>query len=223
MRTATPRTSTSRQHSALAAAASALLLTTGCTSPGAAPAPTPTATASETPDAADRAAQAVENARAAGADPSQIEILQDGVVTFEEYEAAMLRSLECMRGHGFDVRVNGTKPSDGVEVLDFEVRPTSPELEFSNEDAVAKVEECRDVWSAEVDAFWQVWSPDAVAFAERRDAAVAPAMRACLEEHGVTVADDATMRDMILASTDLQSKDADVDCVDESGYLTWQG
>lgn len=225
MRRTTPRTPPSRAARTLAAAGTALLLATACTAADAPsdPPPTGTAPAGGSRSPADVAAEAVEHLRAVGADPSQVEILQDGVVTFEEYEAAMLRSLDCIRDLGYDVRVKGTKPSDGVEVLDFEVWPTSPELEFDNEEAVAAVDACHETWSAEVDAFWQVSSPGAIAFAERRDAAVGPALRACLEDHGVTVAEGATMHDMILASGDLQSRDPDVDCLDGSGYFTWQG
>lgn len=171
----------------------------------------------------DPAATAAAAARAAGADTTQVEILEDGVVTYDGYEAAMNRSLECMREHGFDVRVMGTKPVNGVTVLDFEVRGTSSATNLETESARALVEECGTTWSAQVDSFWQVSSPGAIAFKERRDAALGPAMRTCVEKHDVDLADDATMLDMIHVATDLQNKDETVDCLTEIGYFEWQG
>lgn len=162
-------------------------------------------------------------ARAAGADASQVEILEDGTVTYDEYESAMNRSFECMRERGFEVRVKGTVPSNGVTLLDYEVEGTSSGTDLESESARALIEECRTTWSAEVDRFWQVSSPDAIAYSERRDAAVKPIMRACLEEHDVDLPDDATMLDMIHAATDLQSRDEGADCITESGYTTWDG
>lgn len=212
-----PRTAAGRRHlrrSAAAAGVAALLVgTAGCTAPGTdGPGPSD-----------DPAAAAAAAARAAGADPSQVEAFEDGTVTYAEYESAMNRSFECMRERGFEVRVTGTKPYNGVTVLDFEVEGTSSATDLETEAARALLEECRTTWSAEVDAFWQVSSPDAIAWAERRDAAVMPLMRACLEEHDVDLADDATMLDMIHAATDLQNTDESVDCITQSGYPTWQG
>lgn len=207
-----PRTAAVRwllPRSAAAGVAALLITSAGCTGPstgGQGPADDPAAAA-----------------RAAGADASQVEVLEDGAVTYAEYEAAMNRSFECMRERGFEVRVKGTVPSNGVTLLDYEVEGTSSGTDLESESARALVEECRTTWSAEVDRFWQVSSPDAIAYAERRDAAIRPIMRACLEKHDVDLADDATMLDMIHAATDLQSTDESADCITESGYTTWQG
>ncbi|UZN03888.1 hypothetical protein [Cellulomonas sp. S1-8] len=211
--TGRPRSAADGWHlprSAAAAGVALLLLTTaGCGAPS-----------TSEQGAADEPALA---ARAAGADASQVEILQDGTVTYDEYESAMNRSFECMRERGFEVRVKGTVPSNGVTLLDYEVEGTSSGTDLESESARALIEECRTTWSTEVDRFWQVSSPDAIAYAERRDAAIKPIMRACLEKHDVDLPDDATMLDMIHAATDLQSKDEGADCITESGYTTWKG
>jgi len=165
----------------------------------------------------------VAEAREAGADESQLEILADGQVTYTEYEQAMNRAFACLRERDFDVDVKGTKPFNGVTVLDYQVQGTTDATNLDDPTARERMLECELRYSDAVNSFWQVMSPDAVAFIERRDAALAPGLAACLGEHDVDVPDDATMHELVLASVDLTTRDESVDCLLEIGYDEWDG
>lgn len=165
----------------------------------------------------------VAEAREAGADESQLEILADGQVTYTEYEQAMNRAFACLRERDFDVDVKGTRPFNGVTVLDYQVQGTTDATNLDDPTARERMLECELRYSDAVNSFWQVMSPDAVAFIERRDAALAPGLAACLGEHDVDVPDDATMHELVLASVDLTTRDESVDCLLEIGYDEWDG
>lgn len=165
----------------------------------------------------------VAEAREAGADESQLEILADGQVTYAEYEEAMNRAFACLRERDFDVDVKGTKPFNGVTVLDYQVQGTTDATNLDDPTARERMLECELRYSDAVNSFWQVMSPDAVAFIERRDVALAPALAGCLGAHDVDVPDDATMHELVLASVDLTTRDESVDCLLEVGYDEWDG
>lgn len=171
----------------------------------------------------DPAAAVAQEARAAGADAAQVAALDDGEVTYEEYEAAMTRAFACMREQGFQVDVRGTRPYNGVPVLDFQVRGTTAGTSLDTDAGRALLEDCTTRHSTHVEGFWQTLSPDAVAFTERRDAALRPLLRTCLEDNDVDVPDDASMQDMVASATDLLVRTDGVDCMTEIGYPTWTG
>ncbi len=201
----------SRRPVAVVLAATALLA--GCSPDEGSPVPADT----------DPAAAFAAEAHAAGADEAQVAALTDGEVTYAEYEAAMNRSFECMRTQGFQVDVKGARPYNGVTILEFEVGGTNSATNLDTEAGRALLEDCNRRHSSQVESFWQAMSPDAVAYNERRDAALSPLLRECLDRNDVDLAEDASMHDMIAAATDLLVRTDGTDCVTEIGYPTWDG
>ena len=189
-----------------------IALLSGCTAQG--------GTSATLDDAAQGALQAAE---AAGADQSQLDVLADGIVEYAEYESAMNRSFDCLRESDFAVLVKGTRMYNGVQVLDFEISGTTSATDLASDSARALMFDCTSRYSDTVESFWQSQSPDALAFNERRAEAVAPVLRACLEQHGVDLPADATLLEMINQANDLTIRDESVDCLTDSGYFSWEG
>ncbi|TQL02508.1 hypothetical protein [Cellulomonas sp. SLBN-39] len=177
----------------------------------------------ETETVDDAFAGIVAEAEAAGADEEQLDALADGVVTYDEYETSMQRAFACMRDQGFTVTVNGTKESRGVTLLDFQVAGTTAATDLATDAGRALMEDCTERHSAAVDTSWQALSPDAVAFNDRLEAALAPPLLECLRGYDVDVPDDATMHELVLHSQDLLVRDESKDCLTDVGYFTWNG
>ncbi len=171
----------------------------------------------------DAAQGALAAAKAAGADQSQLDVLVDGTVEYAEYESAMNRSFDCLRKSDFAVLVKGTRMYNGVQVLDFEISGTTSATDLASDSARALMFDCTSRYSDTVESFWQSQSPDALAFNERRAEAVAPVLRACLEQHDVDLPADATLLEMINQANDLTIRDESVDCLTDSGYFSWEG
>ncbi len=214
MRTATRPTAGRRalRHPGAIPAVLAVALLSAC---GAQDGPT-----AELDDAAQGALQAAE---AAGADQSQLDVLADGTVEYAEYESAMIRSFDCLRDADFAVLVKGTRTHNGVKVLDFEISGITTATDLASDSARALMFDCTSRYSDTVESFWQSQSPDALAFNERRAEAVAPALRACLEQHDVDLPADATLLEMINQANDLTIRDESVDCLTDAGYFSWEG
>jgi hypothetical protein len=85
-----------------------LVLVSGCTSTEPEPAASGTATGGE----AIAAGGLVQTARERGASEEQIAILEGGDVSFADYDAAVGRTLACLRDAGIDV-VGGGCPGFG--------------------------------------------------------------------------------------------------------------
>jgi hypothetical protein len=180
---------------------------TACSAGTAAPVET---TSGETSALESAAAQA----RAAGVDEDQLAILESGAVDLEEYEAAMNRAYDCMREAGATVDARGTKSYHGVTILDA----TTQALDAGD----AAVDDCYTRHALYVDSYWQVSSPGAVAYAERRAVALTPALRECLTGQGVDWPQDASFEELsnLAFGPDL---DPASNCLERIGYPTWEG
>jgi hypothetical protein len=176
-------------------------------SPAVVPDDAPSATLSPLESAAD-------SARAGGADAAQVAVLESGTVEFEDYESAMNRAYECMRAGGVEVVVHGVTPHHGVTVLDVAIE-SSPEA-----DALA--DDCYHRHAEYVDAYWQVSSPDAVAYDERRAVALTPPLRQCLTEHDIDWPKDASFTELSNLAFG-PGTDPAANCLDEIGYSEWDG
>jgi len=170
----------------------------------------PAETTAETSPLESSAAQA----RAAGVDEAQLAVLESGAVEFEDYETAMNRAYDCMREAGATVDVRGTKSYHGVTVIDA----TTQALDAGD----AAVDDCYTRHALYVDSYWQVSSPDAVAYAERRAVALTPALRECLTGQGVDWPRDASFEELsnLAFGPDL---DPASNCLERIGYPTWEG
>jgi hypothetical protein len=128
-------------------------------------------------------------ARAHGADQSQVDVFADGHVTYDEYEQAMTRAFECQRALGATVSVTGTVEKGGVTRIQYTTTTGGADT--------AALDDCYTRFAQAVDMYWQVSSPDALAFQEQRAAALMPALRECLTEHGVDWSDDESFHDLL--------------------------
>jgi hypothetical protein len=183
----------------LAVASGAVAAVSGCAGPGADLSPLE---------------EAAIKAQDAGVDADQLEVLQSGEIGFEEYEAAMNRAYDCMREAGITVDLRGTKQYHGVTILDA---TTSTKAVGSGREA-----DCYERHARYVDAYWQVESPDAVAYAARREVALRPALQQCLTDRGIDWPQDASFTEL----SDLAfgpGTDPAANCLDEIGYSEWVG
>ncbi|GIG20910.1 hypothetical protein Cch01nite_16340 [Cellulomonas chitinilytica] len=158
--------------------------------------------------------QSAASAREAGVDEAQLAILESGSVGFEDYELAMNRAYECMRAAGVDVDVRGVKPYHGVTILDVTIEGGG------HADALA--EDCYERHARYVDAYWQVSSPDAVAYAERRAVALKPALQQCLTDQDVDWPQDASFEELGNLAFG-PGTDPEQSCFEQIGYSQWEG
>ncbi|MBX6370901.1 MAG: hypothetical protein IRZ02_01410 [Acidothermus sp.] len=160
-------------------------------------------------------------AKAAHADESQIAILSKGEVTYADYESAMNRYFDCLRSSGYTVLIHGTKKFNGVTVIDYVLQglPGGQGPSSREQDPTTK---CYERYAEFVDGYWQANSPDAYAFEQRREKALAPALRSCLRDHQVDVPADASFVEMIALDGHLSMR-TKFSCMMAIGYQDWQG
>lgn len=191
------------------------LTVAGC-SGGEAPTSSSSGSATVRIERPDPMVEAQQGAAQAGADPEQIAVLADGVVTYDEYEQSLERAFACMREAGSTVTVSAPKQQNGVTVLPY----TFTAADDAQRDAA---DACFLRYADFVDTYWQVGSPGAVAFEERRSAALLPALRECLDEHEVDWAEDETFDELVSKGATKPSDPVQFNCMAEIGYAKWSG
>lgn len=97
------------------------------------------------------------------ADSSQLEILSKGQVSFEDYEAAFGRAVDCGRRLGYEVEVQ-LDESDGFRFLQLGIVP--PGEDPGSEAAMFEWDDCYRRYVAAVDKAWQLGHSDLRAAAE---------------------------------------------------------
>ncbi len=166
--------------------------------------------------------RALTKARAAGADKTQLDILSKSTLAYVDYESAMNRYFDCLRKAGYSVNIGRPASRNGVTLLEYTVG-AAPGHGAPADGKIDPVSwGCYTKYARFVDTYWQTSTPDALAFEERREKALAPDLRVCLSKHGVDVPTDASFTDMIQLSTGLLQK-TKFSCMDEIGYSDWQG
>ena len=179
---------------------------TGCSS----------STPSAPPASADAVAGGMAEAKAAGADPSQIELFADGAISYADYETAMNRYVGCVRDVGYPATVNGTRVSQGVTVLNYDV-PVPAGKSSDLADA------CYDKYAKFVDVYWQASSSDAIAFGDRREQALKLQLHDCLVRYKVDVPADASFDELIKSAVAHLQKVGSQNCMSDIGYGAWHG
>ncbi len=155
-------------------------------------------------------------AKAAGADPSQIALFEDGAISYADYETAINRYASCARDAGYTVTIAGTRASQGVTVLNYTLAvPTGKTSDLADA--------CYDKYAKFVDTYWQASSPDAIAFSDRREKVLKPQLHDCLVRYKVDVPDDASFDELVKSAVDHLQKDESQNCMVDVGYGTWQG
>ncbi|KGM13807.1 hypothetical protein [Cellulomonas bogoriensis] len=158
------------------------LALTGCTGDEPGSAATDDARA---PD--DQVSRQLDAARQQGASEEQLQIIESGEVTFDAYEAAVLRTIECLQDEGFDV--------DGPEVVELsgfpEVTYTYPVWTEgrTDEEAGQVARACEDEHSSAVQGLYRN-SPEAQQAQAALVAEHRPAVVTCLQDQGVEATGD---------------------------------
>lgn len=116
-------------------------------------------------------------ARAAGASAEQIALLDDGEVTFAEYEAAILAMVECARQKAIEVVVLGVDESEGFPRINYAIPADVPGM--TEADILSSVDQCGRLHSERVEAVWQLGHGDGAARLAK--------MTACLKANDVDV------------------------------------
>lgn len=164
-------------------------------------------------------AGALAEATAAGADESQLEVLSGSEVTFDQYQGAIDRALECMSDAGLEVVTNEVIRWNGKDMVSYAVGAGA----LTEEQTLPVKDECYVSYAQFVDMYWQGSTPDALAYSDRREAALREPLAQCLAGYGVDAPDEASFRELLVLASGHVGADPDQDCVTDIGYSTWEG
>lgn len=163
-------------------------------------------------------AAALSEAEEAGAADAQIAALRDavseGAVTIDLVREAARRAVTCMTERGIEAQVTGSTLSHGLVLPGYTADPRGDAA------AGAQVERCDSREHFWVGKAYQL-QPSSVEAMERHVESRAPAIRACLEEHGVPtegVRSGSALAD--LASRAMHDS-IGVGCLAEAGVNAW--
>jgi hypothetical protein len=154
----------------------------------------------------------INDAKAAGSSPEQIEALEDawrtGTLSFEAYNDAVDRALRCVREAGFRIFADEVTVYQGLRMRLYSVqsRPDAQE---------PAVEGCIKRHSYFVERAYQL-QPASLEAKEQHFAQYRDALIDCLADAGVAVDQQMTM-DEILRSVG-KGMDNGVDCLRDTGY-----
>lgn len=169
----------------------------------------------------DLVAAALADARASGADASEIEALNDardsGMVTAESYKAAQRRTLDCIAESGAMVTDVVETEQSTLPVLDATVR-AGPGM--SDDDLLATMDRCEARFSAALKGVYFQQPSSLEEWFARVEAHRAEVI-ACLRERGATIADDAPMDELFRVTEEVNLSTADeghpINCMVEVG------
>lgn len=156
----------------------------------------------------------LDQAESADADESQIAILRQEEITFDDYSAAISRTVECISAHGIPVVGPSIVRHQGQDILEFSFGASS---DLENE----LVSECIQVYSAFVDRFWQTSTVTALEWVDRLIGAMTEPMMQCLGDFGVDVPRGATWWEMVPLAGDHADANPDEDCFHVIGFFGW--
>jgi hypothetical protein len=145
-------------------------------------------------------------AREAGASEAQVALLADGLLTFAEYEQAVLAMVACSRLEGVEVVALGIDRSGGYPVVNYAI---PAEVAGMTEQVVlAKVDGCAATHSANTEIIWQLGHSRTDEKFEK--------LYQCLEANGVEFIEGELSEAMQAAVELLDSGGAD--CLGDAGF-----
>jgi hypothetical protein len=159
-------------------------------------------------------ARLLESAREGGASAEQLGVLQTGQVTFEQYQAAVNQTVDCMRDAGIDVIGDDVTQTRGFPEISYSFANSSAGR--TAEQTLAIADECIATHSMYIEQAYQL-APGSL---EQQEAAFDPyreSMVQCVRDNGGDVADDATAADVLIAAAALEVETG-VSCTSQSGY-----
>jgi len=180
--------------------------------------------ASESGNATDSSTTVVETApsggvvvaaREAGASEEQVAVLEGGEVSFADYEAAVNRSIACMRAAGIEVVGGEVDDSRGYPVIPYSFAGSSEGR--SDEQTLALADACMSEHSMFVEGAYQT-SPAALEAQDARFQPFRDGIVDCIRENEGDVEADAPREQVLLAAFQVQEAGGP-DCLAESGFL----
>lgn len=153
------------------------------------------------------------SARASGASAEQIAVLEGGEVTFEQYQAAVERTIACMRDAGIEVVGDTVTEPRGFPEIQYSFAQSSAGRSDEQTEAIA--DDCIRVNSMYVEAAHQT-SPGSLEAQEKNFDKFRPALIQCLRDNGVDVADDAAQGDLFTESGRIWETKK-IDCLSQAG------
>ncbi len=158
-------------------------------------------------------------AEANGASATQLALFEDGVLTFAEYELALLDTFDCARAAGVEVVEQGVQQtSDGYPRLSYLVPMESGGLDA--EATAASFESCYLQHGRSADIAWQLGNdPDnqSGVFEAKLDA-----LAECLDANGVPTAPGSISQENLpeaMAASERIVSEGGPSCVIESGIV----
>lgn len=155
----------------------------------------------------------VETARARGASEEQIEVLERGDISFADYDAAVGRTLTCLRDAGIDVVGGEVTEARGFPEIQYSFVGSSAGR--TDEQTLALADECINANSFFIEGAYQM-SPAAIEAQDARFEPYRPVIVECIRANGGEVEDGAGREQVLLAAIGVQEKG--IDCLAQSGF-----
>jgi len=153
-------------------------------------------------------------AREGEADAEQLAALDDAAVTFAEYEAAVGRTLACMREAGIDVVGAEVSETRGFPEIRYSFAGSSPGR--TDEQTVALADTCLNTHSRFVEGAYQT-APTVLEVLDARFEPYRAAIIECIRSAGGEVANDAGRETVVAAAFTVQESSGSF-CLSDSGY-----
>jgi hypothetical protein len=153
----------------------------------------------------------VETARERGASEEQIAVLQGGDVSYADYDAAVGRTLACMRDAGIEVVGGQVSEARGFPEIPYSFAGSSAGR--TDEQTLALADQCINTHSFFIEGAYQM-SPAALEAQDARFEPYRAAIVECIRSNGGEVEDGAGREQVVLAATTVQG----VDCLAKAGF-----
>lgn len=154
------------------------------------------------------------DARARGANSTQLAIVESGEVSFADYQTAVTRTLSCMRDAGIGVIGDSVTNTRGYPEIMYSYAAGSEGRSEAETDSISQA--CVTANSLFVEALYR----DSPAVLELIDAVFEPyrtAVLACVRDHNIEVDPNAPRQVIESSVLDVRSQ-TNFDCFRESGY-----
>ena len=155
----------------------------------------------------------VEAARARGASDEQIAVLVGGDISFADYDAAVGRTLACLRDVGIDVVGGEVTEARGFPEIQYSFAGSSAGR--TDEQTLALADACINTNSFFIEGAYQM-SPVAIEAQDSRFEPYRPVIVECIRANGGEVEEGAGREQVILAANAVQEEG--VDCLAQSGF-----
>ncbi|WP_282944535.1 hypothetical protein [Cellulomonas endometrii] len=156
----------------------------------------------------------VDVAREQGASDDQLAVLESGDVTFQQYEAAVGRTVECLRAAGIDVIGDRVTESSGYPEINYSYAASSEGRTDDETDAISQA--CISAHSQFIEGLYRA-TPVVQEVIDERFEPFREAVVACLRDNGEDV-DDEAPRAVLELHTGAVLQRGGPHCVADSGF-----